>query len=379
MAIRTTEGRPAWPLDGVRVLDCASFIAGPLAATLLGDLGAEVVKLEPPGGDPMRRVGPAVNEEISATFAFANRGKRSIVLDPGSKDGRARIAALASTATVLVHNRRPAPAEQLGFYEAPIVVEISAFGNDGPYATRPALDPIVQAMSGIVALTGDPGGAPRRAAAPVVDVATSLTAACGALAALREFERGGEPQRLTASLFEVGLLLNGSAIAMQSAHGSELRRLGNASHALLADQFAARDGLVWLAVWETRQWMKLCRLLDLESLGADPLCQTNAGRVTEQERLRTALAAKIVAWEAEELRGRLEEAGIPAALTLSLQQVADDPHVVATGALRTESRLGEKSVSLAAGPLRFGGQRPPQGAPAPGLGEHTDEIVAGLS
>ena len=360
------------------MLDCASFIAGPLAATLLGDLGADVVKLEAPGGDPMRRVGAAVSNDISGTFAFANRGKRSVALDPASEDGRARIAALAATATILIHNQKPATAEGLGFYAAPIVVEISAFGNDGPYAARPALDPIVQAMSGIVALTGDPEGVPRRAAAPVVDVATSLTAAYGALAALREYERSGEPQRLTASLFEVGLLLNGSAIAMQSARGSELERLGNASHALLADQFAARDGLVWLAVWETRQWVRLCELLDLEGLGADRLCQTNAGRVAEQERLLRALATKIEAWDAEELRGRLEEAGIPAALTLSLEQLGDDPHVVATGALRTESRLGQKSVSLPAGALRYGGERPPEGAPAPGLGEHTDEIVAGL-
>ena len=365
-------------LTGVRVLDCASFIAGPLAATLLGDLGAEVIKLEPPGGDPMRRVGAAVSDDISGTFAFANRGKRSVVLDPASEEDRARITALASTANILIHNQRPATAQEMGLYAAPVVVEISAFGNDGPYAGRPALDPIVQAMSGIVALTGDPEGTPRRAAAPVVDVATSLSAAFGALAALREHERSGEPQRLTASLFEVGLLLNGSAIAMQSARGSELERLGNASHALLADQFAAKDGLVWLAVWETRQWMSLCELLDLEGLGGDPLCQTNSGRVAEQERLLRALAEKIETWEAEELRGRLEEAGIPAALTLSIDQLADDPHVAATGALRTESRLSERSVLLPAGPLRFDGERPPEGSPAPHLGEHSGEIVAGL-
>ncbi len=233
----------------------ASFIAGPFAATLLGDLGADVIKVEPAGGDPLRKIGGILGDGHSATFAFANRGKRGVELDLSSEEGRGHLARLVEAADVVVHNRRPESARRLGLDAAPVVVAISAFGETGPYAERPALDPIVQAMSGIAALTGEPDGEPRRAATPVVDVAASLTAALGALAALRA---GGE-RTVTVSLFEVGLLLNASGFAMQSARGEPLERLGNASHALITDQFAAADGLVWLAVWEERQWRERLR------------------------------------------------------------------------------------------------------------------------
>ncbi|MGI8461254.1 MAG: CoA transferase, partial [Solirubrobacterales bacterium] len=193
---------PTSPLAGVRVLDAASFIAGPLAGSLLADLGADVVKLELQGGDPLRRIGGVLDDGISATFAFANRGKRGVALDPAEEDDRAQLARLVSASSVVIHNQRPASAARLGLDAAPVVVEISAFGGDGPYANRPALDPIVQAMSGIVALTGEPEGEPRRAAAPVVDVAAALTAAFGALATLREHERSGESNLVTVSLCE---------------------------------------------------------------------------------------------------------------------------------------------------------------------------------
>jgi crotonobetainyl-CoA:carnitine CoA-transferase CaiB-like acyl-CoA transferase len=359
------------------VVDAASFIAGPLAATMLGDLGADVVKLELGFGDPLRRVGGITDDDSSATFAYANRGKRGIWIDPGDPEGREAIGALVESADVLFHNQRPDSAARLGLDAAPVVVEITAFGRTGPYADRPALDPIVQAMSGIAALTGDPSGEPRRAAAPVVDVATAATAAFGALGALREHERTGDPVRVTVSLFEVGLMMNCSNFAMASAAGP-IERLGNASHALLADQFAARDGLVWLAVWDDRQWRRLCELLRLGDLGTNERYAGNAARVEHQEELRTWLAQAIEGWLAEELRAALSAAAIPAAITLELDEVIRDPHVRATGAMRTETRLEGPDLTLPAGPLRFDDARPEQGRPAPRLGEHTGELLAEL-
>ncbi|HEX6115647.1 MAG TPA: CoA transferase [Solirubrobacterales bacterium] len=367
------------PLEGVRVLDAASFIAGPLAAAMLGDLGADVVKLELGAGDPLRRVGGVLGDDASASFAFANRGKRGIRLDPAAPECAATVAGLAAAADIVVHNQRAARAKRLGLTGGGgIVVEITAFGNSGPYAERPALDPIVQAMAGIAALTGEPDGEPRKVAAPVVDVATAATAAFAALAALREHERTGEPARVTVSLFEVGLTLNASNFAMRSARGEPLERLGNASHALIADQFAAADGLVWLAVWETRQWRRLCELLGLGDLATNERFATNADRVANQEELRPRLEQAIAGWLAEELRAALSSAGIPAAITLGLEAVVADPHVRAIGAMRTEPRLEGPDLTLPAGPLRLGGERPAAGRPAPRLGEHTDEILAEL-
>jgi len=368
----------AAPLSGIRVLDAASFIAGPLAASLLGDLGADVVKAEPQGGDPLRRIGGVLDDEISATFAFANRGKRGVAFDLAAEEGARRLASLAAASDIVVHNQRPAAAERLGLRSASVVVEITAFGDRGPYAERPALDPIVQAMSGIAALTGEPDGEPRRAAAPVVDVSAALTAALGALGALRAHERSGEAQVVTVSLFEVGLMLNSPAFAMRSARGGPLERLGNASHALLADQFAAADGLVWLAIWEQRQWRRLCEVLSLEDLAGDEAYGSNARRIANQERLRPKLARAIADRRAEELRASLEEAGIPAAVTLSLEQIVDDPHVRESGAIRSEARLPGPDLALPAGPLRFDGERPDPGRPAPRLGEHTAEVIAEL-
>ncbi len=183
---------------------------------------------------------------------------------------------------------------------------------------------------------------------------------------------------MTVSLFEVGLMLNCTGFAMRSAHGKPLERLGNASHALLADQFAARDGLLWLAVWETRQWRRLCELLGLGDLAANERYQTNAGRVDNQEELRSRLAQAIEVWVAEDLRAALTAAGIPAAVTLTLEEVIADPHVRASGAMQLETRLGGPDLTLPAGPLRYDGARPEQDRPAPGLGEHTRELVAEL-
>ena len=364
------------PLAGIRVLDAASFVAGPLAASLLADLGADVVKLEPAAGDPLRRIGGVIDGELSATFAAVNRGKRAVALDLSDEQNRARVATLAAASTIVIHNQRSAAAERLGLAAAPIVVAISAFGDEGPYAERPALDPIVQAMSGIASITGEPDGEPRRAGAPVVDVATALCAGFGALAALRAHERTGEAKVITVSLFEIGLLLNSPAFAMRSVHGRPLERLGNASHALLAEQFAAADGLVWLAVWEDSQWRRLCDMLGLDEVADDTAFASNALRVENQDRLVPLIAAAIASRPAEEIRSDLKDAGIPAAITLELDEVGEDPHVRAIEALRTESRLPGPDLSIPAGPLRIDGDRPDPGSPAPRLGQHTDEVLA---
>ncbi len=360
----------------MRVLDAATFVAGPLAASMLGDLGADVIKVEPPGGDPLRRIGGEIADDLSATFAFVNRGKRGVVADLDAPGDVEKLAELVSGSGVVVHNKRPDAARRMGLEGAPVVVEVSAFGRQGPYADRPALDPIVQAMAGIVAITGEPDRQPMRAGAPIVDVATALTAAFGALAGLRAHEQSGDPQRVTVSLFEVGLMLNAPAFAIRSARGEPLERLGNASHALLADQFATSDALIWLAVWEDEQWARLCELLGFDGWVDDERFASNQLRVANQDEIRGPLADAMRGWAGEELREALAEAGIPVAVTMSLEEVLEDPHVRATEALRTEGRLAGTELLMPAGPLRIAGERPPIGRPAPHLGEHTEELLS---
>lgn len=368
----------------MRVLDASTFLAGPLCCALLADWGAEVVKVEPPGGDPSRTMGgPQIAEGMTPLFASANRGKRAIAVDFASDDGRALVARLAGASDVVVHNQRDDVAARLGIDPTSLATagsraipcSISAFGPQGTYAGRPALDSMIQAMTGMATLTGEPDGVPMRAGSQVVDVGTGMAAAGAAVAALLGRERTGDVAAVSVSLFDVGLLFNASFVALRSAQGHTPPRLANRSHPLLADQFAARDGFVVVAVWDRPRWSALCTVLELPELLADPELADNDGRLRAYDRLRPRLQEAIGRWPAVELRETLSKKGVLCCVTADLDAVAADPHTQTSGAIYEERRLGPQPLELAAGPVRLDGQRAVADRPPPRLGEHSREVL----
>ncbi|MFY9264389.1 MAG: CoA transferase [Solirubrobacterales bacterium] len=374
--------RAGTPLAGIRVLECSSFLAGPVAAMMLADLGADVVKVEPPEGDFARGIGPQSEPGTSAIFAAGNRGKRSIAIDLSAPRGRELVADLAAASDVVVHNRGLAGAERLGLAGPllrgrnpdAVACTISAFGSSGPYATATAIDPVIQAMTGMMALTGEPDGTPMRAGPQVIDVGAGVTAAASILAALLGRERGGGGADVEIALLDVGLMFNASFFPVRSIEGADPPRLGNRSHPLVADQFATADGLVVLGVWDEARWRHLCELLGRKQWLERSAWAGNDGRLADYPALRRELEAALADWKADELVSALRAAGIASGRTLTFSEVLADRQITESGGIYKEQRLG-KPLDLAAGALRFGGQRLVAAEAAPHLGEHSAEVL----
>ncbi len=372
-------------LDGLRVLDVGSFIAAPLAAATLGDWGADVVKLEPLEGDASRTVGPQAGPGMSATFVSANRGKRSVALDFRAAGTPAAVRRLVGASDVVVHNLPTTVAHRLGL-DPPtlrerdpglVVCTVSAYGEAGPAAGRPALDPVIQAAAGLAAATGPAEGEPFRCGAPIVDTAAALAGAAAMLAALYRRQRTGEGSHVAVALLDVALAMQAPLFALRSLLGEEPPRRGNGSFALLGDQLAARDGLLAFVVWDDRRWRALCAVLGLDALADDARFADSDARCHRQDELRPLLAAVFARWDARDLEAALVEAGIPCAVTQGLDAVVDDPQVAATGGLYDEGRLAVP-LTLAAPPIRVDGGRPRAGGAPPHLGAHTDEVLGAL-
>ncbi|HVG43579.1 MAG TPA: CoA transferase [Longimicrobium sp.] len=380
---------PAGPLDGLRVLDLSRVLAGPLCTMLLGDLGAEVIKVERPGaGDDTRTWGPPWAEgpagRESAYYLCVNRNKRSVAAELKTDEGRALVRRLAEGADVVVENFVPGSLERMGLgWEAlsaanPRLVwcSITGYGSDGPEATRPGYDFAVQARAGWMAITGEPEGAPMKAGVAVVDVLTGHNAAIAVLAALREREASGRGQRVEVTLFDSALagLVNVTQAALVT--GREPSRWGNAHTTIVPYQtFDAADRPFVVAVGNDAQWRKLCEAVDAPALLADPRLATNPGRVEHRAVAVDALGAIFRARPAAEWLEVLERAGVPCSPVQGVREALRDPVVTARGG--TWPMAGETygEVETVASPFRF--SRTPAGLrhPAPALGEHTDEVA----
>ena len=378
------------PLTGLRVIDAGSFIAAPLTAALLADQGADVVKVEPLGGDPVRYVGAGGERAMSATFLTANRGKRSIALDMSEAEGTELLRDLVHGADVLVHNMPSTLARRLRIDEdslalrAPNVAScrITAFGDEGPLAGRRGLDPVVQAMAGIASMTGDPEGEPTRCAAPVVDVATAYAAFGAVTTALVGRAAGRRPQPVTLALYDVALMLQGPLIALRSMLGHAPPRMGNGSFALLGDQFATSDGHIALAVWDEERWEALCDTLGIPAVACDPRFATARARAAAYADLRPLIAEAVLRWDATALESRLLEADIACGVTATLDQVAAHPHPLETGVLYEQATCGGLDVQLVGGSLVARGTRRQASTAPPALGAQGREVlreVLGLS
>jgi len=370
------------PLAGIRVLEFSHMVMGPTCGMILADLGAEVIKVEPPGGDRTRRL-PGLGIGFFRSF---NRNKKSVVIDISTDEGAATAAGLARQCDVVVENFRPGLMRERGLdYEtlsrgASHLVYASHKGFlPGPYEKRLALDEVVQMMGGLSYMTG-PEGRPLRAGTSVNDIMGGMFGAIGVLAALRERERTGRGQEVQSALFE-------NCVFLCAQHMQQFAMTGEAPPPMpsrvsawsVYDVFTLAGGeQLFIGAVSDKQFATLCRVLEAHELAADPQLADNASRVAVRPQLLQRLGAILQHHRVAELAPKLEAAGVPYAPIVRPDQLLDDPHLRQSGGLvpmRNEEGGQSDAVLL---PLQMGGRRPGVRRPLPRVGEHTEEILAGL-
>jgi formyl-CoA transferase len=376
------------PLEGLRVLEATTTWAGPMCACLLADLGADVVKIEQPGGEIARRAPPflpGTDPPVSFMHATVNRNKRSLCLDLHVAEGRELFLSLATRSDVVVENFRPGTAEGFGIgYEDVrrvrpdiVYVSISGFGQWGPEHDRPGYDPLAQAYSGFLSLNGEPDGPPVKAPTFLGDDLAGLHAALAALAALRHRDRTGEGQHLDVSLLDA-MLFQSTGYLTLGAMNVPLPRMGNEFRiAAPANVYACRDGHLMTGVLLDPHWARLAVALGRPELADHPDYATASARLARREEVDGLVARWVAARSLEEALRGLGEAGVPAAPVNTYAEAARDPHVVAREMLQPVHQ-GGREVPIVSPPVRF--SRTPtrvrQGASP--LGAETDEILGEL-
>ena len=387
------SGAPA-PLTGVRIVDLTQNLAGPYATQILADLGADVVKVEPPAGDPARSWGPPFVDGQSPLFLCGNRNKRSIVVDLATDEGRAVLRDLATDADVFVQAFRAGVAERLGFgYDdvrrlSPRVlyVSVTAFGTEGPLREQPGYDPLMQAYAGLMSVTGHPGGPPARVGTSIVDMGTGMWTAIAILAALHERQReraaGREvgPRRITTSLLDTALAWMAYHVQGYAASGDTPGPMGTGLGMIVPyEAFPAADGQLMIAAGNDGSFRRLCDALDLDDIAADDRFAGNPGRVAHRAELVARLSERTRQESVAGLVERLQAAGVPCAPLLDVAGVVRDRQVEASGMLRPVAGTGAGAGPLdVATPVRWDGQRAPVRRPPPGVGEHSEEILREL-
>jgi crotonobetainyl-CoA:carnitine CoA-transferase CaiB-like acyl-CoA transferase len=369
----------ALPLDGIRVIDTSRVLAGPFATMLLADLGADVIKVEPPDGDETRTWGPPwwgpPEDGRSAYFVSVNRNKRSVVLDLRTDAGRETLDRLLVRADLLVHNYRPATAARLGLEtEAlrarhPRLVVASVGGFPGADADRPAYDLLAQAVSGLMSVTGEPAGPPMKVGVALLDLVAGLECAVGALAAL---VGRGRIRSVEVSLVEAGVGSLVNVLGNQLASGEEPMRHGNAHPNIAPYQvFAAADGELVIAVGNDAQFGRLLRVLDLPDEGR---FATNPLRVGARSDLAEWLGTAIRHRSRDELLAALAAADVPAGPVNRVSEAVAMMEAAGSG----EWLQDHDGIRMAPDPIRIDGARLPVRLPPPRLGEHTAAVLAAL-
>jgi crotonobetainyl-CoA:carnitine CoA-transferase CaiB-like acyl-CoA transferase len=371
------------PLEGLLVADFSRVLAGPFATMLLGDLGADVVKVEhPAGGDETRGWGPPWYGDHSTYYLAVNRNKRSIALDLKTDAGRRAARALAARADVLVENFKAGAAERLGLgYEEAgrdnpglVWCSISGFGR-GPGADLPGYDFLVQAMSGLMSITGPAGGEPTKVGVALVDVLTGLYAFGGVLAALRERDRTGRGQRIEVSLLGSALASLVNQASSYLCTGKPPRAMGNRHPSITPyETLATADRPLVVAVGNDGQFARLCRVLGVPEAATDPRFATNADRVTNRDALAELLERALADRGASDWVAALSEAGVPCGLVNDVGE-----------AFALAERLGLEPVAAAGGipqvanPIRLSSAPASYRLAPPALGEHTAEVLGWLA
>ncbi|WP_159999075.1 CaiB/BaiF CoA-transferase family protein [Roseomonas sp. 18066] len=379
------------PLQGIRILDLTTVVMGPYATSILGDMGADVIKVESPEGDILRQVGPSRSGEMGGIFLHANRSKRSIVLDLKRPEGRAALLKLAETADVLIHNLRPQAMARLGLDHAalaavnPAIIHAGAFGfgQDGPYAARPAYDDLMQGIAGIPSLMADSGdGTPRYVPVNIADRIVGLHAAIAVLGALQHRARTGEGQAIEIPMFET------MASFVLGDH------LGGMTHRPALDQggyarlltpnrrpYATADGHLCVLIYNDKHWRSFFAAIDRPDLAADPRFASHASRIRHTDAICAELGEILVTRPTAEWEALLDRAGIPHTPLHTLDSLVEDPHLAAVGFFTEADHAAEGKVRGMKVASRWSASQPEPSRLAPRLGEHTAEVLreAGLS
>jgi crotonobetainyl-CoA:carnitine CoA-transferase CaiB-like acyl-CoA transferase len=375
----------------VRVVDVSAVISGPLATQILGDQGADVIKVEPPGSGDLTRPMGTQRGGLSAIFAGANRNKRSVILDLQTTEGLEVFGRLVATADVLVQNFRPGAAERMGIgYEAMrrlkpdlIYVSISGFGSTGPHAGRRVYDPLIQAASGMAWAQGqdaDAGGKPRLVRSIVCDKVTALTASQAITAALFARDRGAGGQHVELSMLDsaiafhwADMMWNHSFVEGEAEGGDEIVRTAD-----LADMyrlFDTADGSVIIVTGGDAEFQGLCSAFGREDMAADERYATLLGRMQRIEELIAWQAGELVKRSTDEVCELLDEAGVPCSRVNSMHDLADDPQVVHNGSIRIVDHPQGGAMRQPAPAVRYSGTPASVRRQAPRHGEHSDEVL----
>jgi crotonobetainyl-CoA:carnitine CoA-transferase CaiB-like acyl-CoA transferase len=371
-------------LENLVVLDLSHALAGPFASTLLGDYGAEIIKIEPLEGEIARAWGPPFYGDEAAYFVNLNRNKKSIAIDLKHPDGRALFFRLLDGADIVIENLRVGTVAKLGIdYERvrerqPRVIycSISGFGQDGPYRDRAALDLVVQAESGMISITGEPGGRGVRAGVSIADITAGLYAAFGILAAVHARQRSGLGQFIDVSMLQGQLGILSGMIGAYLADGIVPGPLGTAYGALLPYQtFRTKTRDIAIGIGSDKLWRMFCPLLGLAPIADDPRYVTNAARNANRPSLVAALQDAFLAKTYEEWEAILLPAGVPMGAINTIDHVVEHPQVSARGALVECTHPVAGTIRMVGPPVRLSETPGTVRAPAPLLGEHTDQVL----
>ncbi|GAB3494606.1 CaiB/BaiF CoA transferase family protein [Nocardiopsis coralliicola] len=380
------DPRPGAALEGVTVLEVGVFMAAPFAAMQLADLGARVIKVEPPAGDPVRETGPHLDGE-SSPFLRLNRNKESVVLDLKSAEGSAAFRALARRADVVLENLRPGAMVRLGlgpeelWAENPELVYASGsgWGQDGPLADRPGLDIMAQARSGLMAVTGTPESGPVKVGVPICDLTCGLYLALGVMAALRHRDSGGGGQRVDVSLLEAGLSYSVWEAGRYFGSGEVGARSGSAHQSQAPYQaLRARDGWVTAGAITPATWTGFCAALDRPDLAADDRYATSGSRFALRAELIADIERTTEQWSRAELVAAWTEHGVPCAPILDHGQAFTDPAVAERGFVWEAEDPALGGVRQLGSPMRLSATPARRDTPGPRLGRDTDAVLSEL-
>ena len=375
------------PLDGLRVLDLTRVLAGPFCAMMLGDMGAEVLKIEEPShGDDTRGWAPFC-DGWSTFFLGLNRSKKSVALDLKSRDGAAALTALIEDSDVLIENFRPGSLAKLGFgYEAVatlnprlVYCSITGYGQTGPKRHLPGYDAVIQGECGLMHVTGFPGGPPTRTGVAITDYLSGLYALSGILLALRHRDKTDEGQRVDIALLDSMTSALALPAMVQLNTGTTLTREGNRHHTLTPyETIEVADGLVVVAVGNPRLWTQFCAAIDATDLEHDPRFATNTDRMRHRHTLLDALTRRIGSWTRDALIDRLRAHGVPCGQVRSIEEALDEPQLHARDMIVEISHHALGHVRALGNPIKLSRTPADTDNPPPGLGEHTAQVLGAL-
>jgi crotonobetainyl-CoA:carnitine CoA-transferase CaiB-like acyl-CoA transferase len=375
------------PLDGVRVIDLTTVVSGPYATLLLADLGADVIKVESPSGDIARNLGPKANDGMAAVFLNCNRNKRSVVLDLSTDEGRRALKRLTDSADVFVTNLRPDALPKCGAdagtlragHHALVHCTVRGFGSDGPYANLPAYDDIAQAVSGLAAQQEWMAGEPQYVASAVGDKVAGLTAAFAVVAALHGRATTGEGATIEVPMAET---LTAFGLVEHLWGRAFLPPRGDARYPRMSSPFRrpfpTADGWISVVVYSDENWKRFFEMIGMPHLTEEPRFGSLATRTDNLDELYTLVGDHLRGDTTATWFARLRDAGIPSIPYNRVDDLFDDPHLRAIGFWQEVEHPSEGPLLQYVTPIRFDGERPPLGRPAPALGADTDAVLDSL-